>query len=372
MNQFFNINFRWYRRPILFIKKILKKWVETVLIFVILKHNIRKAGFRPAEIHNVLIPLMHGIGDVIIFTACLHRLRSIFPNANYYALVTNRTNGVLEDTFADDFTFIRFESFKRLRPFRRKFDIMIAPSRNINHYLIALIIKPNYLVGYNYSIHIRKNESHIWRANRLLHELGDDEVTATPSIRISDETMEKTHQMLSTMIKDMSKKLVSIIAGGRWYTKTYSSERYRILIERLLKEYKINVALIGTNSDIGSHINHTDSVYNFVDQTSIKDVMGIIAHSELVIGPDGGLLNIAMGLKKPIVGLFGPVNPETIVPDHYRNSVLFNKRCKYQPCYNEEAEPPCVYERAYCMDIEVDDIIKKIDEMVENFHIDLH
>ncbi len=162
--------------------------------------------------------------------------------------------------------------------------------------------------------------------------------------------------------------IFSLIVGGRWKTKTYSSEKYRILIHHIRKLYTHTVILlIGDQEDLGEYIaNNQKGVHNFSGKTTLREVMGLIYHSDLVIGPDGGLLNIAMGFDKPIVGLFGPVDPKTIISHKYKDQTIFTKKCDYQPCYNEKHQPICPFPTPYCMDIEISAILEKINNVHKN------
>ena len=344
-------------------KVVSKYLLELFFLFLLIFSGKDKDISKNEKIKEIIIPLTAGIGDAVIFTSCLQQLNNIFLKARITILTTNRTHDVLNDTYPF-WKFIKPSSLLKSFKFRNSFDLMILPSRILTNYLFALIINPKYLIGYNYSLTAKKGESHIVRANRILHQLGFNGFN-DPLIKVAKTTINKSNSFFEKKAKDFSKTIVSLIVGGRWKSKTYSPLKYRILIVELLKKYDVNIFLIGNDEKMGKFIaEDRKEVYNFANNTSIQEAMGIIYHSDLIIGPDGGLLNIAIALNKPIIGLFGSVDPTQIVPKKYINQVLFVNNCKYQPCYNEEHEPICPYPEPFCMDIEIEDILSKTDKIL--------
>ncbi len=103
------------------------------------------------KIHNIIIPLLHGIGDPIIFSACFHRLKNIFTEAKITILTTEINKEIISDTFPEIDINCQI-SLLNLLKLRSKYDLMILPSRNLKQYIYSLIINPRYLMGYNYTI----------------------------------------------------------------------------------------------------------------------------------------------------------------------------------------------------------------------------
>ena len=336
--------------------------MESFLIFLLILLGIDRDISEMDKIKKIIIPLIAGIGDAVIFTSCLRQLDKIFQNAEITILTNHRTHELLNDTYPH-MKFVEFQSFLKLYRLRNNYDLMISPLRKIKHYLMAFVIHPRCLIGYNFSLSIKRGESHIVRANRILNQLGCESFM-TPMIQLSETTKDMSFDLIKNTVHDPSKDLVSLIVGGRWASRTYPPSRYKCLTDILINQYDVDILLIGSSSGMGKYIAEgIKRVYNFVGRTSIKEVIGLIYHSDFVIGPNGGLLNISMTLNKPIIGLFGPVNPDTMIMDKYLDHVLFIENCKYQPCYNEEHEPLCPYDKVYCMEIGIEDIVNKFDKV---------
>ena len=351
------------KNHLLKIRTGLKKALELFFLFIFKVFNIKKKIIDEKKIERILIPLFAGVGDAIISSACLEQLDKIFPNAQTTILTNERTHTVLESTYPR-IEFIQLQSFFGLFRLRKKIDLMLSPGRNMRNYIIAMLTLPGYLIGYNYSLKLKKSESHFTRLNRIVKQL-DGSAVVKPVLRLSQTDIDRGSNLIKTVVKNGSENVVSFIVGGRWRTKVYPPISYQSLAERVIDKYDVDVLLIGTQHEIGKYIaGGNKRVHNLAGKTTIREVMGLIFHSWLVIGPDGGLLNIAMALNKPIVGLFGPVDPAAIVPFEYLDSILYLKNCEHQPCYKEEHEPVCPYEDAICMEFAVDDIMDKANRIL--------
>ncbi len=349
-------------------RSTIKKITERFLLFLIFIFQTNKKIIEKKTIHRIIIPLISGIGDAVIFTCCLQELHNLFPDTKINIITTDRTQDVLDDTFPD-MKFTKLNSYYNLFKLRYKYDLMISPSRNIRHYLIALMIRPKYLIGYNYTLFHKEKKSHIERANEILHQLGGQSQNI-PVIKISQKKIDMSLRFIKGNIEHTSsRRFFSFIIGGRWESKTYPAEKYRQLAEKLIKQYDSNILLVGIDSDTGNDIaKGHKKIHNLAGKTSIQEVMGIIYQSQLIIGPDSGLLNIAIAMNKPIVGLFGPVDPHTIVPYKHLNNILYQKKCKLQPCYNEEYQPRCPFDQIRCMNHSIEDILSKIEGILSKKH----
>ena len=337
-----------------------KRGLESSLIRLLHTAGVEEGMDGGKTVDAVVIPLISGLGDAVVFSACLHRVADIFPNAEIVLMANGRTGEYLELIYPQ-YTCVEMQSLTKVRVYRNEFDLMILPFRNIRHYLMALILKPKRLVGYNYSLRIHDGESHIRRANRILNQLGYDPYSR-PEIELSAEIKESALRLIETTGRRTEPNYVSFIIGGRWASKVFPPAQYRMLADRLVERCDTDICLIGTDRSMGESIAESrDRIMNFAGKTSVKEVLGLIYHSHMVVGPDGGLLNIAVTLNKPILGFFGPVDPLTVIPQDYKDQIMTVDDCEHRPCYNEEHEPICVHETYRCMDFDIEGILKKFE-----------
>ena len=89
-----------------------------------------------------------------------------------------------------------------------------------------------------------------------------------------------------------------------WQCKRWGEGNYRELMKYLLETYDVKIIQLGLNSrflGVGE---------NLINKTSVKEVIGIVGNSDIYIGNDSALLNIALAAGTTAIGLFGPVIPE--------------------------------------------------------------
>ena len=84
-----------------------------------------------------------------------------------------------------------------------------------------------------------------------------------------------------------------------------------------------------------------------------------IRSSELLVTNDTGPMHVAAALRKPVVALFGPTNPERTGPYRQRKNVLQNVNLPCVPCMISRCHYPKPLE---CLrSISVDAVVNEID-----------
>jgi len=319
-------------------------------------------GFEPEpndnKIKSILITQLHGLGDAIIFSPVLHEIKTRFNNAKITILSTHRTHEVMTNFFSE-LNFIRYSGLGGLRDLRKKFDLIINPARSLKNYIIDIIMMPDYLVGFNYSIITAPHENHYDRAVKLLKQLGGV-ADSNPDFRFVNDKTAGSCSFIERHV-GKGKKTICYIVGGRWASKVYPIELSKKLIH-LLAEYKNTaIVLIGSDKDQGDILARSaENVYNYCSSTTIAEVMDCIKTCDLLIGPDNGLLHFAVVFDTPFIGFFGSVDHRTVIPESYLKNILTIMNCEFQPCYNEEHKPYCPFESPKCIEIEPELIISKI------------
>ena len=131
------------------------------------------------------------------------------------------------------------------------------------------------------------------------------------------------------------------------------------LIELLIKS-GYQVIVIGQKKD---HAEIPGTI-DLVNQTTIQELVNLIKRSNLVVTSDSGSMHIAFALARPTVALFGPIEPNRILPLEGRENitVIYNA-IKCSPCTDKDTTgKKC--KNVKCMDSvtvnQVFDAIKKI------------
>lgn len=136
------------------------------------------------------------------------------------------------------------------------------------------------------------------------------------------------------MAQDSGTPIIVLVPGARWSNKIWPARHFAVLADNLLADFKAQVILVGAASDmeIGQQIMQqcrgASKLINWIGQTSLKDLVAIMAHASLVVTNDSGPMHIAVAVGTPTVALFGPTDPVRTGPYGDRHRVLQAK----MPC----------------------------------------
>lgn len=110
------------------------------------------------------------------------------------------------------------------------------------------------------------------------------------------------------------------IAPGASYgaAKTWPPERFAILADRLISECDADVIFFGTPDEkkVASSICSAmkSRAISVVGETSTRELAALFASCELFIGNDSGAMHVAAAAGLPVVGIFGPTDPQGTAP----------------------------------------------------------
>ena len=159
-------------------------------------------------------------------------------------------------------------------------------------------------------------------------------------------SLETTEEWIETHINSFQKSLPDsfiVFTPGAIYgpAKQWPLEHFRALASLLHNVFGDPIVILGTEADagFGAEISQgLDWVQNYCGQTSLPELLAILAKAKLLIGNDSGSMHLMGALQRPQVAIFGstspawtaPINPRSSV--QYRNlfcSPCFSKTCRY-------------------------------------------
>jgi heptosyltransferase-1/heptosyltransferase-2 len=218
---------------------------------------------------------------------------------------------------------------------------------------------PNRNWAYNHLVP-RKSEnasSHsVANQARLLTPLGIDikEIPPYPDFRIKEEEVSEKLQKIGNL-----NKTIVIHVGAKKRYRDWGIENFSSLIKKLNQE-NYNIFLIGKGEEEeerGKYLNSLFDVSNFVGTLSIKEILYVIAHSDVYFGADTGPLHLASLTKTPIVALYGPNVPEVSGPYRHENVKIIQLDLDCIPCHQKS----CKFDEVKCMaGIEVSEVFQAI------------
>ncbi len=140
---------------------------------------------------------------------------------------------------------------------------------------------------------------------------------------------------------------VVVVAPGAAYghAKQYPPDRVADVLERLLAQRAVRVALVGARGDregaaaVESAIvarvpRAADALVNLAGQTDLAELMGLIALARVVLSNDSGAMHVASALGTPVVVPFGPTDEHATAPLGPHTLMTADVFCR--PCHLRE------------------------------------
>ena len=121
--------------------------------------------------------------------------------------------------------------------------------------------------------------------------------------------------------------MISPCASTRFQSyRNWPWERFADVIRHLADAHGASVILTGGPTEIereyGEKIAAAVSVTNLIGETSLKELLAIIAGADLLICPDSGPGHMGTAVGTPVIGLFATTNPERAAPYLSRDLVV--------------------------------------------------
>jgi heptosyltransferase-2 len=142
--------------------------------------------------------------------------------------------------------------------------------------------------------------------------------SGTISLRVAPASL---RQAAETLARAGTRAQLRIaLAPGAAYgsAKCWPVERFAALADRLIAELNADVILFGTTAEravtesISAAMRHRPVM--LAGETSIGELPALLASCRLFIGNDSGAMHVAAAVGLPVVGIFGPTDPQGTAP----------------------------------------------------------
>lgn len=191
--------------------------------------------------------------------------------------------------------------------------------------------------------------------------LGIDQGEFRPQKWLGDARREEAESLLTIVPKPYA----AIFVGSTTPQRQWSHQRWGKLADRLSEE-GFTPVFVGSNADQGDTVSArneaTRTTYSVVGRTDLLSLSAVLRGAAAVIGGDSGPLHLASAVGTPVVGLYGPTDPETTGPYGTRaHHVYVKQHCS--PCYRT----PTCGGAFFCMAaIEVEMVIAQVLSALRN------
>jgi heptosyltransferase-3 len=109
--------------------------------------------------------------------------------------------------------------------------------------------------------------------------------------------------------------LIGINPGPNWRIKEWEVRKWQKLVNKIHSEYKAVIVQFGTNKGDGSsEYDSLTGVKSVAGRLNGAEIVALIASCDLIVSIDSGPVHVAGAVGTPVIGLFGPLNPNLILP----------------------------------------------------------
>ena len=323
---------------------------------------------------RILIVKLGAVGDVVHTLPALHSLRRSFPNAFIAWAVERKSMDVitgnpdldeviiferkeLQRIFKEDGFFSAYRFFKEFASGLKgyDFDLAIDFQTLFKSGIITFSSGAKKRIGFDKwrelnrlftNFRVKASSRHTVDKYLELVDSAGAKTDASPvKIAYSSEDASYIDRFLSEKAL-VERSWVAINPGASWTSKLWPVERFALLCD-ILEDCGIPVVVVwgpGEEPLVDGIIEAAVSRPHLAPPTTIKQLACLLERSSLYIGGDTGPMHMAVTMGTPVVGIFGPSDPERNGPYGEGHIVLqadidcikcWKKSCSSMECMNK-------------------------------------
>ncbi|MDH4109133.1 MAG: glycosyltransferase family 9 protein [Gammaproteobacteria bacterium] len=286
---------------------------------------------------SICVIRLSAIGDTCHALAVVRSIQDSWPETRLTWIIGKTEAALLGDIPGIEFIiFDKSRGQQARRELRRKladrrFDAALCMHASMRVNLINLIVRSPVRIGYDFA-----------RARDFQWLFTNHRIPATRGQHVLDAMMEFARTIgvppqklrwdipLTESQRDFAEGfrvagkplvVISPCSSQRFRNfRNWSAENYAAAANHAVRKYDCQVLLTGGNSATEREYGRAISkmcergVHDLVGQTSLKQLLALLAESDLVLCPDSGPAHMATAVGTPVVGLYATSNPERTGP----------------------------------------------------------
>jgi len=308
---------------------------------------------------RILIVNVNWLGDTLFVTPFIRAVRENHPES-YIAILTHpRCLEILEENpyidevivYEEKKEFVhllgKFSIISKLKS--KRFDTAFILRRSLSRTMLLFLSKIPQRIGYDnkrsgflLTKKIPLSSKDLHRVEHFL-DLARSVGIQPKDIRYEFFVSKKDKDERDTIlrrkgIKDKEEFIV-INPGGNWPLKRWPVGNFARLGDEIFSRFNTKVVLSGAEKDIPL----CKEIFSLMRQspillcgeTNLKTLAAVFEKAKWVISNDSGPMHIAVGVKTPVIALFGPTSPQITGPYGEGLYKVLQKDVDCNvPCYN--------------------------------------
>lgn len=287
---------------------------------------------------KILVIQQKMIGDVLVSSILCDNLRKAYPKAQIDYMVYESTIAVLQGNTSFDNLILfkekhqksKWEYYKLLKSIRaEKYDLVIDAYSKLESWLVVLFSGAKQKISYwkkgrefLYTDTVKRKKTSntnlgliIEQRLALLNPLHlDIELETFPRIYVMQEENDFADSLFESHGINQSKKTIMVSIIGSSPDKTYPLEYMSQLVDFIADKGNVNILF----NYFPKQIEEAKTIYNGCQEStkkkiyfsvlgkSIREFIALMNHCDMIIGNDGGAINMAKALEKPSFIIFSP------------------------------------------------------------------
>jgi len=157
------------------------------------------------------------------------------------------------------------------------------------------------------------------------------------SIAVPEEDRQRARERLAAGGVRKESLRVAFAPGAAYGSaKCWEPERYAALADQLIAAFDADVIFFGApqEREMAARIAHAmrRRAFNLVGATNIGELPALLSSCRLFIGNDSGAMHVAGAVGVPVIGIFGPTDPEGTRP-MTPQFTLIREPVECSPCF---------------------------------------
>jgi len=334
----------------------------------------------------ILIRGVNWIGDAVMTIPALRALKRSLPDARLVLLVKPWVAPLFEKDpdieeiilYSDEYRGLagKIRLAQRLKKY--DFDTAVLFQNAFDAALITFLARIKRRIGYSRDGRgflltdpvpcdaAARDLHHIDYYINLVKKAGFNGMHEQPWLFLDIEERKRARRML----EDLKRPVIALNPGAAYgSSKRWPPERFAEVAGRVIRELSGSVLLLGGPKEaaiadeilkhLGLSLTTPSSLINLAGRTSLRELISLIAESDLLVTNDSGPMHVGYAVGTPLVAIFGSTSPEHTGPVS-RTDIVIRKIIACSPCFERE----CSRNSLACMDLitseEVYSAVKKM------------
>ena len=307
-----------------------------------------------SPIKSVLIIKLRYLGDVLLITPCMQAIKENLPHVDLTVVVNKETEPMLRHHPCVDniITVDRHQWFGGYRTVMRllqhHYDLVLDLTDGDRSAILTLLVNARYRVGYNaerrwrgycYDWTVRGDPTTMHTVQYHIHavkEIGLNGNISAPTLLVSSDDDRYANELLANHGIACADRLVMIHPGSRWEAKSWLTERFAAVADRIQSSRAARVVFAGIDREHARVKNIQSKMMttpiSIIGQTTVLQLAAVMKRCLLFVGNDNGPMHMAAAVGLPVVAIFGPTTPKIWGPWGTKHRVLY-KNWDCRTCY---------------------------------------